>query len=204
MIRVAVYATVLAVSSGAYAQTEGALPASTLITVTPNEEITSKKVEVGTRVLFSVVNDIVENGVVAIPRGSQVAGTIAWKTGKAIGGKSGKFEVKFDSVNVRGRDYALRGVHRQEGKGNTAAALLGSILVSGRSAQMLPGQMANAFTAEPIPFTAARYVPAAKAPVVDAAPARAPASVSMPASSRATTTETSRPMVDKSLEINPR
>ncbi|WIA58245.1 hypothetical protein N6H05_10755 [Sphingobium sp. WTD-1] len=194
MIRAVICAAILAVSSGAIAQTDGALPASTLITVTPNEEITSKKVEVGTRVSFSVVNDIVENGVVAIPRGSQVAGTIAWKTGKAIGGKSGKFEVKFDSVNVRGRDYALRGVHRQEGKGNTAAALLGSILVSGRSAQMLPGQMANAFTAEPIPFAVARVVPAAPAPtpagaqaVVQAAPAATP-----------------RPMVDKSLEINPR
>lgn len=200
MIRTAVYAAVFEASSGAYAQTEGALPASTLITVTPNEEITSKKVEVGTRVLFSVINDIVENGVVAIPRGSQVAGTIAWKTGKAIGGKSGKFEVKFDSVNVRGRNCALRGVHRQEGKGNTAAALLGSILVSGRSAQMLPGQMANAFTAAPIPFAVARHVPAGPAPAVTAAPAAEPARAQV----RATTTEAARPMVDKSLEINPR
>lgn len=201
MIRAVICAAVLAVSSGVHAQTEGALPASTLITVTPNEEITSKKVEVGTRVSFSVVNDIVENGVVAIPRGSQVAGTIAWKTGKAIGGKSGKFEVKFDSVNVRGRDYALRGVHRQEGKGNTAAALLGSILVSGRSAQMLPGQMANAFTAEPIPFTFARAItPAAEVPVATAPrPAVAPtaATARRPSASP-------RPMVDPSLEINPR
>lgn len=195
MIRGVICAAVLAVSSGAIAQTDGALPASTLITVTPNEEITSKKVEVGTRVSFSVVNDIVENGVVAIPRGSQVAGTIAWKTGKAIGGKSGKFEVKFDSVNVRGRDYALRGVHRQEGKGNTAAALLGSILVSGRSAQMLPGQMANAFTAEPIPFTVARVVPAAPAPSVP---------TPTPAVAQAAPAAPSQPMVDKSLEINPR
>ncbi len=201
MIRVMICAAALTASAGAYAQGDGALPASTLITVTPNEEITSKKVEVGTRVSFSVVNDIVENGAVAIPRGSQVAGTISWKTGKAIGGKSGKFEVKFDSVNVRGRDYALRGVHRQEGKGNTAAALLGSILVSGRSAQMLPGQMANAFTAEPIPIFVARAtpaVPAAVAPVAAAEPASAPAQP------RAAATPAPRPMVDKSLEINPR
>ncbi|HUD91232.1 MAG TPA: hypothetical protein VMR39_06570 [Sphingobium sp.] len=185
-------------STGVYAQTGTALPASTLITVTPNDEITSKKIEVGTQVAFSVVNDIVEDGVVAIPRGSQVAGTITWKTGKAIGGKSGKFEVKFDSVNVRGRAYALRGVHRQEGKGNTAAALLGSILVSGRSAQMLPGQMANAFTAEPIPFTVARAVPAA----AEASVAAAPVAVAAPA--RATGPATSKSMVDSSLEINPR
>lgn len=137
---------------GATAQIQRTLPGSTLITVTPNAEINSKKLEVGDKVSFSTVNDVVENGSVAIPRGSQVAGTITWKTGKAIGGKSGKFEVNFDTVTVRGRAYALRGVHRQEGKGNTAAALLGSIFVSGRSAQMLPGQMANAFTVEPIPY----------------------------------------------------
>ncbi|WP_179042139.1 hypothetical protein [Sphingobium lactosutens] len=196
MIRVMICAAALVASTGVYAQTGTALPASTLITVTPNEEITSKKIEVGTQVAFSVVNDIVEDGIVAIPRGSQVAGTITWKTGKAIGGKSGKFEVKFDSVNVRGRAYALRGVHRQEGKGNTAAALLGSILVSGRSAQMLPGQMANAFTAEPIPFAMARAVPAAADPAVAAAPAPAPVRAPAPAASRS--------MVDSSLEINPR
>lgn len=108
--------------------------------------------------------------------------------------------MKFDSVNVRGRNYALRGVHRQEGKGNTAASLLGSILVSGRSAQMLPGQMANAFTAAPIPFAVARHVPAGPAPAVTAAPAAEPARAQV----RATTTEAARPMVDKSLEINPR
>lgn len=190
MIRVLICAAALAVPTVASAQPENALPASTLISVTPNEEITSKKVEVGTRVSFSVVNDIVENGVVAIPRGSQVAGTISWKTGKAIGGKSGKFEVKFDSVTVRGQAYALRGVHRQEGKGNTAAALLGSMLVSGRSAQMLPGQMANAFTAEPIPFTAARAVPAAAAVPVQAVPVAA----TIPAPTKAA-------LVDRSLEI---
>lgn len=128
------------------------LPASTLITVTPVSEISSKKIDVGDKVTFSVVNDVVENGVVAIPRGAVVTGSITWKTGKAIGGKSGKFEVNFDNIAVRGRTYALRGTHRQEGKGNTAAALLGSIFVSGRSAQMLPGQFANAFTAEAIPY----------------------------------------------------
>ncbi|WP_278376990.1 hypothetical protein [Sphingobium yanoikuyae] len=190
MIRMMICAVALTVSAGAHAQTENALPASTLIMVTPNEEITSKTIEVGTRVSFSVVNDIVENGVVAIPRGSQVVGTISWKTGKAIGGKSGKFEVKFDSVNVRGRAYALRGVHRQEGKGNTAAALLGSMLVSGRSAQMLPGQMANAFTAEPIPFFVVQ------AP--QAVPMSAPARAVVPAKAAP------KSMVDPSLEINPR
>ncbi|MDF8334393.1 hypothetical protein [Novosphingobium cyanobacteriorum] len=128
------------------------LPASTLVSITPDKEISSKKIEVGQKVSFSVVNDITDNGAVVIPRGSHVEGTISFKTGKAIGGKSGKFEVNFDKVNVRGKDYAMRGTHRQEGKGNTVAAVFATWLVSGRSAVMLPGQFVDAFTAEPIPY----------------------------------------------------
>lgn len=129
-----------------------ALPASTLVSITPIEEITSKKVKVGDPVFFSVVNDVIENGAVAIPRGSTVKGTIIWKTGKAVGGKSGKFEVNFDALSINGRTYAMRGTHRQEGKGNTVAAVFASWLISGRSASMIPGQFVNAFTAEPISY----------------------------------------------------
>ena len=129
-----------------------ALPASTLISVTPNAEISSKQVQVGQKVGFTVVNDITDGGAVVIPRGSQVVATVTWKTGKAVGGKSGKFEVTFEKVNIAGRDYAMRGVHRQEGKGNTVAAIFATWLVSGRSAVMLPGQFVNAFTAEAIPY----------------------------------------------------
>ena len=135
----------------------GAAPAhvlapSTLVSVTPLQEISSKRVAVGQKVQFSVVNDIAENGMVAIPRGSLVEGTISFKTRKAVGGKSGKFEVTFDKVSVRGHDYAMRGMHRQEGKGNTVAAVFATWIVSGRSAVMQPGQFAEAFTAEPIPY----------------------------------------------------
>lgn len=129
-----------------------ALPPSTLVSITPDSEISSKKVEVGQKFSFSVVNDIMDNGFVAIPRGSKVQASVTWKTGKAVGGKSGKFEVTFDKVNVRGKDYAMRGVHRQEGKGNTVAAVFATWLVSGRSAVMQPGQFVNAFTAEAIPY----------------------------------------------------
>lgn len=128
------------------------VPPSTVLTVTPLAEITSKRIEEGDKFQFSVVADVVEGGVIAIPRGSIVQGTITWKTGRAIGGKSGKFEVTFDHVTVNGRNYKLTGLHRQEGRGNSVGALLGSMIVSGRSAVMLPGQMANAITAEPIPF----------------------------------------------------
>lgn len=128
------------------------LPESTLVQLVNDAEISSKRIELGQNFLFTVVNDVVENGVVAIPRGSKVVATVTYKTGKAVGGKSGKFELSFDRITVRGQNYAMRGTHRQEGKGNTVAAVFGSLFVSGRSAVMVPGQMVNAFTANPIPY----------------------------------------------------
>ncbi|SMQ74286.1 hypothetical protein SAMN06297468_2517 [Altererythrobacter xiamenensis] len=131
------------------------MPANTLVSVTPREEISSKRVEEGQRVAFVVVDDVVENGTVVIPRGSVVRANIPWKTGRAIGGKSGKFEVAFESVSLKGKSYAMTGQYRQEGRGNTVGALLGSIVISGRSAVMLPGQIVTAFTNEPIPYEVA-------------------------------------------------
>ncbi|WP_344709230.1 hypothetical protein [Sphingomonas humi] len=122
--------------------------AGTMVAMTPMKEIASSKVKVGDSFEFTVVNDVVENGVVAVPRGSKALGLIKWKTGKAIGGKSGKFEVEFKQLNVNGKVIPLSGVHRQEGKGNTVGALFGSMWISGRSAIMTPGQIVNAMVAE--------------------------------------------------------
>lgn len=129
-----------------------ALPAETMIKVTPSEEITSKKMKEGTTRRFQIVEDVLQNGAVIIPRGSPVVGEIVWRTGKGIGGKSAKFEVAFRTVSINGVDYKLHGKHRQEGRGNTAAALLGSIFISGRSATMSPGQVVNAFTDQEISY----------------------------------------------------
>lgn len=126
------------------------MPAGTMLVVTPAQEISSKKVEEGQRVLFRVVHDVQEAGRVVIRRGSPVYATVTWKTGRAIGGKSGKFELSFDTVKVNGRDHAITGQYRQEGRGNSVGALLGSMVISGRSAVMLPGELVNVFTDEPV------------------------------------------------------
>jgi hypothetical protein len=128
------------------------LSANTPIPLNALEEVTSNGLEVGTRVRFSVAEDVISQGMVVIPRGAPATGTISWKTGKAVGGKSGKFEVTFDEVVVGGNRVRLMGKHRQEGKGNTLGAVLGSIVISGRSAVMLPGQTVQALTAEPVAF----------------------------------------------------
>ena len=73
-------------------------------------------------------------------------------TGKGIVGKSAKFELSFDTVRVGNHNWRLTGSHRQEGRGNTAGALLGAAFITGKSAEMIPGQTVNVFTAEDIPF----------------------------------------------------
>ncbi|MFN4037924.1 MAG: hypothetical protein ACK4IB_01190 [Erythrobacter sp.] len=128
------------------------LPLNTLVLVTPAQEITSIDMKEGTQRSFLVVEDVVYNGAIIIPRGSEVQSTVTWRTGKGIVGKSAKFELTFDWVRVGNQNWRLRGQHRQEGRGNTAGALLGSAIITGKSAVMTPGQVINVFTAEPIPF----------------------------------------------------
>ncbi|WCT75051.1 hypothetical protein PQ455_07500 [Sphingomonas naphthae] len=127
------------------------LPMDTIIQVTPVTEITSIDMKVGDSQMLQVAADVAENGVVIIPRGSPVKATITYRTGKGIGGKSAKFELTFNTVTVHGKAYALKGKHRQEGRGNTVGALLGSMFITGKSAVMVSGQAVPAFTAEAIP-----------------------------------------------------
>ncbi len=146
-------AAVIAVAMPAVAQEapRATLPAETVIQVTPVAEITSKHMHEGETRMLQVVSDVSYGGAVVIPRGAPVKALVTWRTGKAVGGKSAKFELTFKSVTVGGRDFALHGTHRQEGGGNTLVAVLVFAGVSGHSAVMQPGQIATAFTAEPIP-----------------------------------------------------
>jgi hypothetical protein len=128
------------------------LSANTPLLLNALEEVTSNGLEVGTKVRFSVAEDVVSQNMIVIPRGSPATGTVTWKTGKAVGGKSGKFEITFDEVVANGSRIRLQGKHRQEGKGNTVAAVFATWIISGRSAVMLPGQTVQAMTAEPVAF----------------------------------------------------
>ena len=107
-------------------------------------ELSSKHIKLGEHYQFTVVSDVVDNGVVVIPRGAVADGEVTMKTGRAIGGKSGKFDITFRKVDANGSSFPLMGTHHQEGKGNTVGALLGSIWISGTSAVMLPGQVVTA------------------------------------------------------------
>jgi hypothetical protein len=128
------------------------LPAGTLVRLSPLQEISSKHMREGQRFPFVVVEDVVEDGVTVIPRGSSATGVVTAQTGRAVGGKSGKFDISFESVTANGVRFALTGMSRKEGKGNTMGALFGLIFISGRSATLLPGEVVTAFTSAQTAF----------------------------------------------------
>ncbi|WP_085217047.1 hypothetical protein [Allosphingosinicella indica] len=129
------------------------LPKDTIVQVAAVNEITSIDMKEGDQHMLQIATDVAQNGKVIIPRGAPVKGKIIWRTGKGIVGKSAKFEIEFEEVTVGGKAYLLKGKHRQEGRGNTAAALLASWVVTGRSAVIPSGAVMNAFTEEDIPST---------------------------------------------------
>ena len=89
------------------------LPGGTLVSLSPFQEINSKHMREGQRFDFMVVEDVVKNGVMVIPRGSRAVGLVTAQTGRAVGGKSGKFDISFESVTANNVRFPLTGVTRR-------------------------------------------------------------------------------------------
>ncbi|HWU03174.1 MAG TPA: hypothetical protein VN222_10580 [Novosphingobium sp.] len=161
------------------------LPPNTELVVTPNDSLTTKSAKVGDKFKLSTVFDVMQNGVVLIPRGTMGEGTVMYRTGTGAFGKSGKMEVAFNTLTLNGRQIPLTGKHRQEGEGNTGAAVgavvavgvLGAF-VKGHSAAIPNGQQMRAYTAEPltfnVPANAARVTTGTLAAVTVASPVATP------------------------------
>ena len=177
------------------------LPAYTEIILTPDAEANSKKLREGHTIPMHTVFDVMHNGVVVIPKGTRGMGTVTWRTGKGAFGKSAKMEVTFNELTLaNGQRLPLAGMHRQEGQGNTGAAVGAAIavgvfgaFVTGKSAIIPNGQHLIARTNEPLAYAipaGAVIVPTAQlapaAPVAVVTPATAPAAEPAPASTPAT------------------
>jgi len=100
-------AAVLAFFSFSAVAHEVALPAGTVIPVRLKTTASSATSRPGDVVLAAVRSDIVQNGRVVIPAGSEVRGQVvsARRPGKVSG--QAYLAVSFDSVTVRGRSYKL-------------------------------------------------------------------------------------------------
>lgn len=135
------------------------LPSNTEVIVSMNEELNSKKFKKdGHTFMLSVANDVRVGDYVVVPKGAPAFGVVTWRTGKGAFGKSAKMEFDITHVDLNGRRIPLKGHFRQEGKGNTGAAV-GAVVavgvfgafVTGKSAIVEQGREFKVYTTEPLP-----------------------------------------------------
>lgn len=139
------------------------VPANTEIILRMSDELTSKggKIKAGHMFRLTVAYDVRVQGKVVIPNGTMAVGEVTMRTGKGVMGKSGKMEVELRHIDLNGRRIPINGKFRQEGEGNTLAAV-GAILLSapllfvtGKSAVIPRGRELTGYTVveENIPIT---------------------------------------------------
>jgi hypothetical protein len=131
------------------------LPANTEIILRMSDDLTSKggKIDAGHMFRLTVAYDIRVQGTIVIPSGTPAVGEVTMRTGKGVFGKSGKMEVELRHVDLNGRRIPMNGKFRQEGEGNTLAAV-GAIFLSapllfvtGKSAVIPRGRELTGYTA---------------------------------------------------------
>lgn len=160
---------------------DAVLPTNTEVVVRLNSELNSKKAREGSTFLSTVAYDVMLGNVVVVPKGTPVNGVVNWRTGKGAFGKSAKMEYEIRSFDLGGQRYALSGKFRQEGRGNTGAAV-GAVVavgvfgafVTGKSAIVEQGRELKVYTTTVIPV------------MVPAGASAAPAPAAMPATTAAT------------------
>jgi len=84
---------------------------NTLLRVMTDQALSSKKSKEGTRVTFTVSEDVVVNHVLVIPRGATVRGEVVGtkKAGRLSGGA--ELTLKLDSLDLGGESYPLYTYH---------------------------------------------------------------------------------------------
>jgi hypothetical protein len=130
------------------------LPANTEIVLRMSDDLTSKggKIDAGHMFRLTVAYDVRAQGTIVIPSGTPAVGEVTMRTGKGVFGKSGKMEVELRHVDLNGRRIPVTGKFRQEGEGNTLAAV-GAIFLSapllfvtGKSAVIPRGRELTGYT----------------------------------------------------------
>jgi hypothetical protein len=83
------------------------IPSGALLRVRLVEGLTAKRIKAGTVFDATVLNDVIADGEVAIPRGAAVQGTIVESNPSgAVGGK-GQLALQLSSVSLSGRNYPI-------------------------------------------------------------------------------------------------
>jgi hypothetical protein len=104
------------------------VPSGTSITVSLGSSLGSKLSESGQKFTGTTAKDVVEENVVAIPKGTSISGTVvdAKPLGKFAGGAV--LEIRLDSINVNGADVPVHASARSfsiKGKGKRTGIMAG-------------------------------------------------------------------------------
>jgi hypothetical protein len=139
---------------------------------------------VGDIFTMSVVNDVKLGDTIVIPKGARGTGEVTMVSGRGGFGKSGKIEIKLNSVDIDGKSYAMEGTQLQKGKGRGGAAIAGTIIAGAIAGAFIKGDDADIpvnteytfRTKEPITVGAPKMAAMAKILAAPAAPMEAAAS----------------------------
>lgn len=136
------------------------LPANTSVILRMNDDLTTKggQIKAGHTFNLTVAYDVRVGDVTVIPAGTPAKGEVTMRTGKGVFGKSGKMEVELRTIDLNGRAIPVTGKYRQEGEGNTLAAVGAVFLsapllfVTGKSAVIPRGRELTAYTMQATSF----------------------------------------------------
>ena len=149
------------------------------------ENLSSEKNKTGDQVPFEVVDEVVVDGVVVVPKGAQAVATVTNASPKKSMGRGGKLDVNVDSMRlIDGEKVQLRAVQENKGGGHvgamTGAIVATSIVffpaaplflfIHGKPVEIPQGTVVTAFVEGDMHLDMAKMVP----PGTIVAPADAP------------------------------
>lgn len=121
------------------------------------DELSSKRTQKGASFHLEVSENVVANGVLVIPAGTQAVGEVTRSDPKGAFGKSGKLEARVLYMMLDDKPVRLSGTLNAHGKGATAetvltAAAVGALawIVTGKSAVLPKGAKLIALLDKPV------------------------------------------------------
>jgi hypothetical protein len=141
------------------APVEALLAAGTPVVVMLDAGISTSSHVTGDPFGVTVLEDVVENGTVVIPRGSAGTGQVTFVTKRGAFGKPGIIALRLDRLIVGDREFGLDGRYREEGANNNGATFatwlavgVFSGFIKGKSGEIEQGRELKARTGEAIPY----------------------------------------------------
>ncbi len=91
----------------------------------------------------TVLNDVKVGDYVVIPKGARGKGEVTMVTGRGGFGKSGKIEIRMNTLELGEKAYAMDGTHLQKGRGRGGAAIAGAIIAGAVVGFLIKGEEAD-------------------------------------------------------------